>query len=110
MEKESNIFKVLGDPIRLRLAVLLSREDEICVCQLADALGEPQFKVSRHLGVLRNAGLVHARREGTWMHYRLAASDNVLFQCLQDCFKQCLNDHATAKADAQRLEKSKCRN
>jgi len=70
--RQAQVFKALGDPVRLRLFHLLSRKEELCVCHLTEALGLPQSTVSRHLGVLRNAGLVETRREGKWMHYRLA--------------------------------------
>lgn len=108
MDQEANLLKVLGDPIRLRLAVLLSGQEEICVCKLTEALDEPQFKISRHLGVMRNAGLVHARREGTWMYYRLADPDNTLTECLHDYFNRCRNEHCVAGMDRQRLKKSQC--
>ena len=68
----AQVFKALGDPVRLRLFHLLSLKDELCVCHLTEALSLPQSTVSRHLGVLRNAGLVETRRDGKWMHYRLA--------------------------------------
>lgn len=65
------IFKSLGDPVRLRLFYLLSRHPELCVCHLTDAMQIPQSTVSRHLGLLRHAGLVATRRDGKWMYYRL---------------------------------------
>ena len=64
-----SLLTLLEDPIRLRLLRLLLRQ-ELCVCELVDALGLPQYKVSRHLRQLRAVGLVQARREGRWMHYR----------------------------------------
>lgn len=64
-------FEVLSDPIRRRILSLLLIHDERCVCDLNAVLDAPQPKVSRHLGVLREAGLVLTRREGVWMHYRL---------------------------------------
>jgi len=67
----AEIFKALGDPVRLRLFQLLAGRDELCVCHLTEALDLPQSTVSRHLGILRHAGLVATRREGKWMHYRL---------------------------------------
>jgi len=67
----AEIFKALGDPVRLRLFQLLANRDELCVCHLTEALDLPQSTVSRHLGVLRHAGLVQTRREGKWMHYCL---------------------------------------
>ncbi|HOT02747.1 MAG TPA: metalloregulator ArsR/SmtB family transcription factor [Methanolinea sp.] len=61
------LFKALSDETRLRIYLLLKRE--LCVCQIQVALGMSQTKISRHLTVLRNAGLVTARREGLWMYY-----------------------------------------
>lgn len=66
------LFRLLGDATRLRCLVLLAAEGELCVCELTFALGMVQPKVSRHLALLRAAGLVRDRREGLWVHYRLA--------------------------------------
>lgn len=65
-------FDALADAIRRRILALLTEQGELCVCELSAALDEVQPKVSRHLGVLRDAGVVLPRREGTWMFYRLA--------------------------------------
>lgn len=108
MQEQASLFKVLADPIRLRLAVLLALQGETCVCMLAQALDEPDFKVSRHLGIMRSAGMVEARREGTWMHYRLAEPRHRLEECLQDCFRECLADHKTIRADTRRLDRATC--
>ena len=63
-------FRALADPTRLRLLNLIAGR-EICVCFFVEILGVSQPKISRHLAYLRKAGLVAARREGKWMHYRL---------------------------------------
>lgn len=63
-------FQALGDNTRLRLLNLMG-EQEICVCYLVEILGQSQPKISRHLAYLRRAGIVAARREGKWMHYRI---------------------------------------
>jgi ArsR family transcriptional regulator, arsenate/arsenite/antimonite-responsive transcriptional repressor len=63
-------FQALGDRTRLRLLNLMGGQ-ELCVCYLVEVLGLPQPKISRHLAYLRRAGLVAARREGKWMHYRI---------------------------------------
>jgi ArsR family transcriptional regulator len=68
---EQAFFDALADPIRRRILVLLLGADERCVCDLHEALALSQPKVSRHLAVLREAGLVLARRDGVWMHYRI---------------------------------------
>jgi ArsR family transcriptional regulator, arsenate/arsenite/antimonite-responsive transcriptional repressor len=67
----SAVYKAAGDPSRLRLLALLAH-GELCVCHLVDALEAPQPFVSRHLGVLRRAGLVWTRRDGPWVHYVLS--------------------------------------
>ncbi len=64
------ILDALADPVRLRLLRLL-RGQELCVCELVDVLRMPQYAISRHLQPLRKLGLVTARRDGRWMHYRL---------------------------------------
>lgn len=64
-----SLFQALGDRTRLRILNLVA-DGEVCVCFFVEVLGEPQPKISRHLGVLRAADLVAARRDGKWMHYR----------------------------------------
>jgi len=108
MENEAALFKVLADPTRLRLAVLLSIHGETCVCELVEALDTPQYTISRHLGIMRSAGLVEARRQGTWMHYKLSRARNRLEECLQECFRECLADHRTVRKDLKRLSKATC--
>ena len=70
MREISELMKVLGDDTRLRLIGLLKGGPQ-CVCHLEAALGLPQPTVSRHLGVLRNGGVVEGERRGSWIYYRL---------------------------------------
>ena len=65
------LFRALADRTRLRLLNLLAA-GEVCVCFFVEVLGESQPKISRHLAYLRRAGVVAARREGKWMHYRVS--------------------------------------
>ena len=67
---KAQFFKALGDRTRLRLLNLM-RTDEVCVCFFVEILKTNQPKISRHLAYLRRAGVVDARREGQWMHYRI---------------------------------------
>jgi ArsR family transcriptional regulator len=67
------VFKALADKTRLRILALLGN-NEVCVCHIHDTLGLPQPTASRHLAYLRKSGLVDARRDGVWMHYRISAS------------------------------------
>jgi ArsR family transcriptional regulator len=64
-------FKIMSDLTRLRILMLLTREGELCVCELTHALGESQPKISRHLALLREAGVVLDSRRGQWIYYRL---------------------------------------
>jgi ArsR family transcriptional regulator len=66
------VFDALADATRRRILALLVNQGELCVCELTAALDDIQPKISRHLGVLKDAGIVLPRREGTWMFYRLA--------------------------------------
>ena len=70
----TTLFKALSDETRLRIFLLL--KEELCVCQIQVALAMSQTKVSRHLTVLRNAGLVTARRDGLWMYYSRAVPES----------------------------------
>ncbi len=67
------LFKILSDLTRLRVLLLLCREGELCVCELTHALDEIQPKISRHLALLREAGVVLDRRQGQWIYYRLSS-------------------------------------
>jgi ArsR family transcriptional regulator len=64
------LFRALADRTRLRLLNLMGK-DEVCVCYFVEVLKTPQPTISRHLAYLRKAGIVGARREGKWMHYRI---------------------------------------
>jgi len=70
MKQAVRIFKALGDPTRLRIFKLLEG-GELCVCQLMATLKMGQSRISRHLSILKEAGLIEDRRQGKWVHYRL---------------------------------------
>ena len=65
------IFKCLADATRMRSALLIVQEGELCVCELMCALNDSQPKISRHLAQLRSCGLLLDRRHGQWVYYRL---------------------------------------
>ena len=71
----SRLFRALADETRLRIIALLSH-GELCVCHIHEALELPQPNVSRQLGILRAAGVVEDRREGSWVYYRLLPQEN----------------------------------
>jgi ArsR family transcriptional regulator len=74
MQEILNIFKALSDETRLRILKLLEGGD-LCVCDIFSALDMVQPKVSFHLSVLKEAGLIADRKEGRWVHYRIDDSD-----------------------------------
>ncbi len=99
------LFKALADATRLRILALLVG-GEICVCEMHDALKLPQPTVSRHLAYLRRAGLVETRREGLWIHYRLASLDDTVLRTLTDIVKHALTHVDTIAKDAERFRKA----
>jgi len=72
MDRDAQLFQSLSDPTRLRLLNLIHRAGEICVCEMVDALGVPQYNVSRHVHVLVEAGWLADRRLGKWIYYRIS--------------------------------------
>lgn len=66
-----SLCKTLADPTRARIALLVARETELCVCELTCALEVSQPKISRHLALLRESNLLEDRRKGQWVYYRL---------------------------------------
>ncbi len=95
------VLAAFAEPTRLRLLVLME-DGETCVCDLVETLGLPQPTVSRHLAVLRRAGLVRARRDGLWMWYSLAPAGGRLHQKLLECLACCRAEVAGLGALARR--------
>ena len=106
MEQYAQLFKALADETRLRLLSLLLAREELCVCDLMESLDLPQSTVARHLGTLRNCGLVTGRRQGVWMYYRLAVdeSGDSPSAALIELLRRIRNHSKQARADHQRLK------
>jgi len=86
------LFRALADRTRLRLLNLMG-QDEVCVCYFVEVLRTPQPKISRHLAYLKKAGVVAARREGKWMHYRIIEPfEQYAAQVFTDVRRWLLND------------------
>jgi ArsR family transcriptional regulator, arsenate/arsenite/antimonite-responsive transcriptional repressor len=102
----ARFFKAFSDPVRLRLLNLLSEDREICVCHLHEALGLPQPTVSRHLAYLRRNGLVVGRKEGLWVHYRLAKPKSRLHRTLIGCLGTCLGERRVLDEDRRQLARA----
>jgi ArsR family transcriptional regulator len=104
----TSLYQALADPTRLRILAILAHQvppassDELCVCHIHDALGVSQPTASRHLAYLRKAGLVTARRQGVWMHYRIVRpSDPVLASVFDAALHALGHADATAKDGAR---------
>jgi ArsR family transcriptional regulator, arsenate/arsenite/antimonite-responsive transcriptional repressor len=99
------VFGALSDEHRLRMLFAL-RHGELCVCQLIELMGLSPSTVSKHLSILRDAGLLDSRKEGRWVYYRVA--DKPVFPMIgkpRTPFFQTLEKSAEVKADDQHLKR-----
>jgi len=101
------LFKALADQTRLRLINLIGN-DEVCVCFFVEVLKINQPKISRHLAYLRRAGVVSARREGKWIHYRLVEPPDPHAANIFREVRAALPNDPAMKSDRARLEKICC--
>jgi ArsR family transcriptional regulator len=95
-------FQALGDSTRLRLLNLMG-EQEICVCFLVEGLKTHQPKISRHLAYLRKAGIVAARREGKWMHYRIVEPSDAHARRILQELREWMAEDTEMRRDRARL-------
>ena len=91
------LFKTLSDETRLSIVMLLREAGELCVCDLCSATTESQPKVSRHMALLRESGLVIDRREGKWVYYRLSPNMPAWAATVIDNSWNCLRDETRAR-------------
>jgi ArsR family transcriptional regulator len=103
----ARLFAALADRTRLRLLNLMDGR-EVCVCYFVEILGQSQPKISRHLAYLRAAGVVAARRDGKWMHYRIAIpADRGAARILRETL-DVLRADKQLQADRRRLDRACC--
>jgi ArsR family transcriptional regulator, arsenate/arsenite/antimonite-responsive transcriptional repressor len=101
-------FKALADTTRLRILGLLMT-GEVCVCHIHQTLKIPQPKASRHLAYLRKAGLVDTRRDGLWIHYRMAHVSDPVLRTINETVRHGLTHMDVVRRDGKRLqEKTGC--
>jgi ArsR family transcriptional regulator len=106
LNKEA-FFRALADRTRLRLLNLMGT-DEVCVCFFVEVLKTNQPKISRHLAYLRRAGIVGARRDGPWMHYRIVEpSDKDAARILKETMSW-MGHYRDMQRDRDRLVKVWC--
>ena len=102
----STLFRALGDETRLRIVALLTH-GELCVCHLQAALRLSQPNVSRHLAILKSAGVVRARRAGTWIYYRLDEQRDPHRAASLAAVVKSFGKASTLKRDVSRLLRSR---
>jgi ArsR family transcriptional regulator len=96
----------MADRTRLQILALLSG-GEVCVCDIHETLGIPQPRASRHLAYLRRVGLVHDRKEGLWVYYRLANPDDPVLETLLSGVLHCLSHVPGSEAPHARDARTK---
>ena len=101
----TRLFRALGDETRLRIVALLAH-GELCVCHVEKALELSQPNVSRQLGILRAAGVVDARREGSWMYYSLAPQEHESVKVVLDKLVALFGAARAIRSDHAKLRKS----
>jgi len=108
MKEITSFHEALSEPLRLRLLRLLL-ERELCVCEMMRVLKTPQYRVSRHLGILKKAGLVRDWREGTWIHYEISP---ILSSALKEtlaCLRSLWDQSPLVQEDLRGLRRSSVR-
>jgi len=103
-----DIFQALCDRTRLRIVRLLATtQEEACLCELVDSLLEPQYKLSRHLKVLRQVGLLTAEKEGRWVYHRLI-SEPMHLKTMYELIASLPDDESIYHDDIERLNQRLC--
>lgn len=102
----SDIFSSLADSIRLRCLALIAARNELCVCELVAALELPQPKISRHLAVLKKAGLLRDRRDAQWVLYSIASDIPAWVRAAIDAATEAMTDDRQHAQDLRRLSRT----
>ncbi|MDI6794318.1 MAG: metalloregulator ArsR/SmtB family transcription factor [bacterium] len=103
MKDLTNLFKALADETRLRIINLLL-ERELCVCELVDILEMSQPRISRHLNILLQTGLLHNRREGKWMHYSIEKELPDYYETFLDGVRTRLSQTEVGRIDLEKIK------
>lgn len=103
LESNARFHEALSDPLRIRIMRLLLERD-LCVCELVTSTRQPQYKVSRHLGILKKAGLLHDWREGKWIHYEIEPSISPLWNAVLQSLRKVWDQLAEVEEDLRRLQ------
>ena len=103
----ASLFAALADTTRLRLLNLMAGR-EVCVCYFVEILRQGQPKISRHLAYLRKAGIVAARREGKWMHYRVSPPSDAAAASILTATLASFRTDKQMQADLAKLDRACC--
>ena len=101
----TKLFRALGDETRVRIVALLTH-GELCVCHLEKALDLSQPNCSRQLGILKSAGIVDSRRDGTWVYYRITEQEYESVTNVLDVLAKTFGAEKTVRADLVRVKKN----
>lgn len=103
LQAVAGMTKALADEHRLRMLMLLQKQ-ELCACQIVEAFDLANSTISKHLSILRQAGLIHSRKDGRWVYYALPAAPPAEIQITLDWVRQLLAADETAQADQARID------
>lgn len=99
------VFQALSDPTRLRILRLIqAANDELCLCELSEALSEPEYKLSRHIKILKSHGLITSFRDGKWVYHSLV-SDQKFLKTILKALAEFPGSEAEVKSDLARFKK-----
>lgn len=107
--KQTEIFQILSEPLRLRSLTLIATEGELCVCELVHALNTPQPKISRHMATMRDAGIMISRRQAQWVFYTLNPALSSWQRKIVDAAIEGAKTDDTVRKDKRRLAEMKNR-
>lgn len=98
------LFQALSDPYRIRVVALMLRtESEMCLCELSGSLGEPEYKLSRHLKVLKASGILNSKRDGKWIYHSLVKDKHLKF--IHDAIRSYPETDKQIEADFRRFQR-----
>ncbi|MDD5454412.1 MAG: metalloregulator ArsR/SmtB family transcription factor [Candidatus Ratteibacteria bacterium] len=107
MRQLIKVFKALSDETRLRILKILQERDELCVCEIMQALNISQTRASRNLGILKDAGFITDRRKGLWVFYCVnKEKTNEYHTAINKLAKNWLNDKEIIREDRKRLKRA----
>ena len=104
----AELFQALAEPTRIRIVRLLATtKEEACLCELVDSLLEPQYKLSRHLKILKQSGFLTTQKDGRWVYHRLVKGHTYLTH-VYATIKMLPDARKVFAADLERFQQRTC--